>query len=69
MAQTQKKPIHPDVQGEIDVVGINLKSSKIYVCEVAVHLPTGLHYVKDKQPNNVDKLTENFSKDLYKIYI
>lgn len=54
----------PDVQGEIDVVGIDLHSKSIYVCEVAIHLITGLQYVKDGQPNNVNKLTEKFSKDI-----
>jgi Holliday junction resolvase-like predicted endonuclease len=51
-------------QGEIDVVGINLKEAKVYVCEVAVHLTTGLQYVKDKRPNNIQKLTEKFSRDI-----
>jgi hypothetical protein len=54
----------PDVQGEIDVVGINLKKKELYVCEVAVHLTTGLRYVKDRQPNNVQKLTDKFGKDI-----
>ena len=54
----------PDVQGEIDVVGIDLETKSIYVCEVAIHLTTGLRYVKDRQPNNVGKLTEKFSKDI-----
>lgn len=54
----------PDVQGEIDVVGIDLESRTIYVCEVAIHLVTGLMYVKGIQPNNVNKLTEKFSKDI-----
>ena len=54
----------PDVQGEIDVVGIDLETKTIYVCEVAVHLITGLQYVKDKQTNNVNKLTEKFSRDI-----
>ncbi len=54
----------PDVQGEIDVVGINLKSKELYVCEVAIHLTTGLRYVKEKQPNNVNKLIDKFSKDI-----
>ena len=54
----------PDVQGEIDVVGIDLKTKSIYVCEVAIHLTTGLRYVKNRQPNNVNKLTEKFSKDI-----
>ena len=50
----------PDVQGEIDVVGIDLETKTIYVCEVAIHLVTGLYYV----PSNVIKLTEKFSKDI-----
>lgn len=53
-----------DVQGEIDVVGIDLHNKKVYFCEVAVHLETGLHYVKDKKPNNVNKLTDKFSKNI-----
>ena len=54
----------PDVQGEIDVVGIDLETKSIYVCEVAIHLTTGLRYVKNRQPNNVNKLKEKFSKDI-----
>jgi Holliday junction resolvase-like predicted endonuclease len=54
----------PDIQGEIDVVGINLEAKEIYVCEVAIHLTTGLTYVKDRKTNNVGKLTEKFSKDI-----
>jgi hypothetical protein len=53
-----------DSQGEIDVVGMNLKEKKVYVCEVAVHLSTGLQYTKDKRPNNIQKLTEKFSRDI-----
>lgn len=53
-----------EVQGEIDVVGINLKERRVYICEVAVHLVTGLQYTKDKRPNNVEKLTEKFSRDI-----
>jgi hypothetical protein len=53
-----------DVQGEIDVVGINLKERKVYICEVAIHLTTGLQYTKDKRPNNVNKLVEKFSRDI-----
>jgi hypothetical protein len=54
----------PDVQGEIDVVGIDLETKTIYVCEAAVHLVTGLLYTKNGQPNNVEKLTDKFSKDI-----
>lgn len=53
-----------DAHGEIDVVGINLKEKRVYVCEVAVHLTTGLQYVKEKRPNNIQKLTEKFSRDI-----
>jgi hypothetical protein len=53
-----------EVQGEIDVIGINLQKETLYVCEVAVHLQTGLQYTKDNQPNNINKLTEKFSKDI-----
>ncbi|MEJ8816228.1 hypothetical protein WKW77_34640 [Variovorax ureilyticus] len=53
-----------DVQGEIDVVGINLREKKVYICEVAIHLTTGLQYVKDKRPNNVNKLVEKFTQDI-----
>lgn len=53
-----------DVQGEIDVVGIDLAESKVYLCEVAVHLTTGLFYQKDGRYNNVGKLTDKFSKDI-----
>lgn len=51
-------------QGEIDVVGINLKEKKVYICEVAIHLTTGLQYVKNKRPNNVSKLVEKFTRDI-----
>ena len=50
----------PDVQGEIDVVGIDLETKTVYVCEVAIHLATGLYYM----PSNITKLTEKFSKDI-----
>jgi hypothetical protein len=54
----------PDIQGEIDVVGIDIDNRKIYVCEVAIHLITGLQYVHQKRPNNVNKLVDKFSKDI-----
>jgi len=55
--------INPDIQGEIDVIGINLKDRKIYICEVAIHT-SGLHYVKDKSNNNQEKVKEKFIKDI-----
>lgn len=54
----------PDVQGEIDVVGINPKDKVVYICEVATHLVTGLQYVKDRQPDNVDRFTKKFRKNI-----
>lgn len=53
-----------DAQGEIDVVGLNLKTRSVYICEVAIHLTTGLQYTFGKRPNNVNKLTEKFSRDI-----
>lgn len=53
-----------ETQGEIDVIGIDLHKNKVYVCEVTVHLQTGLQYNKDKRPNNVNKLVEKFSRDI-----
>lgn len=51
-------------QGEIDVVAINSNERKIYVCEVATHLETGLQYTKDNQPDNVNRLVSKFEKDI-----
>jgi len=54
----------PDIQGEIDVVGIDIKNKKVYLCEVAIHLITGLQYVKNKQPDNVDRFISKFNKSI-----
>lgn len=54
----------PDVQGEIDVVGIDIKNKRLYVCEVAIHLVTGLQYVKNKRPDNVDRFVKKFTKNI-----
>ena len=61
---TQMNLYTVESQGEIDVVGINLKEKKVYICEVAVHLTTGLQYTKNKRPNNIQKLTDKFSRDI-----
>ncbi|MBI4878876.1 MAG: hypothetical protein HY812_04340 [Planctomycetes bacterium] len=53
-----------DIQGEIDVVGINMRTRTVHLCEVAVHLETGLLYVKGGQANNVPKLVAKFTKDV-----
>jgi hypothetical protein len=52
------------VQGEIDVVGINLGKKLVYICEVATHLETGLQYTKDAQPDNVERFMKKFDKDI-----
>ncbi|MBL7044306.1 MAG: hypothetical protein ISR77_37105 [Pirellulaceae bacterium] len=52
------------VQGEIDVIGINLSEHTVYACEVALHLVTGLQYVKNRRPDNVPRLTAKFRKDI-----
>ena len=52
------------VQGEIDVIGINLNERTVYVCEVALHLVTGLQYSKNRRPDNVPRLTAKFHKDI-----
>ena len=56
-----------EVQGEIDVVGIDTKNKKIFVCEVAIHLETGLQYVnpKDKRPDNYERFVKKFEKDIF----
>ena len=53
-----------EVQGEIDVIGINMANRTLYVCEVAVHLITGLQYVKNKRPDNIDRFISKFTKDI-----
>jgi len=60
----QKNLYTVDTQGEIDVVGINLKEQRVYLCEVAIHLITGLQYTKGTAPNNVQKLTEKLNRDI-----
>jgi hypothetical protein len=56
----------PDIQGEIDVVGINIRDKKLYVCEVATHLITGLQYVNmaSSQPDNINRFMKKFVKDI-----
>ena len=51
-------------QGEIDVIGLNLDEQRVYICEVAIHLKTGLQYVKNNRFDNVPRLTNKFSKDI-----
>ena len=53
----------PDWQGEIDVIGLDLTRRRVYACEVAVHLITGLQYVKDRRPDNVPRLIAKLERD------
>ena len=48
-------------RGEIDVVGLNMAEQRVYICEVAIHLTTGLKY---ERPNNVQKLTDKFARNI-----
>ena len=49
-------------QGEIDVFFINIVKKIIYICEVAIHLETGLQYTKDQHPNNINKFIDKFTR-------
>lgn len=57
----------PDVQGEIDVIGIDVDKRKLFVCEVATHLQ-GLQYTKRRNgktgPDNVDRFIKKFGKNI-----
>jgi len=52
------------VQGEIDVVGIDSIKKKVYICEVATHLETGLQYTKKGSPDNVIRFIKKFEKNI-----
>jgi hypothetical protein len=53
-----------EVQGEIDVVGIDTKNKRVFICEVAVHLG-GLQYTKNGQPDNHDRFIKKFEKNIF----
>lgn len=57
-----------EVRGEIDVVGINAKDKKVYICEVAIHLVTGLQYntkgETGTKPDNVNRFLKKFAKNI-----
>jgi hypothetical protein len=54
-----------DHGGEIDVIGIDIDKRHVYVCEVAIHLITGIQYSnpKTKKPDNVNRFTNKFTKN------
>lgn len=51
-------------QGEIDVIGISSAKKTVYLCEVATHLETGLQYVRERRPDNVNRFVKKFEKDI-----
>ncbi|MDR0333339.1 MAG: hypothetical protein LBI15_07710 [Dysgonamonadaceae bacterium] len=51
-------------QGEMDVVGINSGENRIYICEVATHLETGLSYNKAGKRDNVNRFKAKFTKNI-----
>ena len=60
--------------GEIDVVGIDISNKKIYFCEVAIHLTTGLQYKSDKAANtqkiyNKFIRAKEYAEQMYPEYI
>ncbi|MGI0049566.1 MAG: hypothetical protein ACREAW_08490, partial [Nitrososphaera sp.] len=57
-------PSTRDSQGEMDVIGINTAKKTIYICEVVTHLETGVQYVKDGKPDNVNRITEKFRRGI-----
>ena len=52
-----------DIQGEIDVFGINIQSRTIFICEAATHTK-GLQYVTDKNPDDYNRFYQKFKKDI-----
>lgn len=56
----------PDVQGEIDVIAINSRDKIVYICEVAVHLVTGLRYASKggAAEETFQRLVKKFNKDI-----
>jgi hypothetical protein len=54
---------NPDIQGEMDVVGIKIIEREVYVCEVATHTG-GLQYVTNKQPDDYNRFYSKFKKNI-----
>jgi len=53
-----------NVQGEIDVIGMNNETRCVYICEVVTHLTTGMLYVKDAKPETGPRLIRKFRKNI-----
>jgi len=54
---------NPDIQGEIDVIGIEIEKRTLYLCEVATHTG-GLQYVTDKRPDDYNWFYSKFQKNI-----
>lgn len=50
-------------QGEVDVLGLNLKTQTVYLCEVATHTQ-GLEYTKNGVKSTVETLEKKFLRDI-----
>ncbi|MCL4252814.1 MAG: hypothetical protein KJ043_03430 [Anaerolineae bacterium] len=50
-------------QGEVDVLGLNLKTQTVYICEVATHTQ-GLEYTKNGVKSTVETLEKKFLNDV-----
>ena len=53
-----------EAQGEIDVLGVSFARREVFVCEVAVHLTTGLLYVSSGKTDTVQRFLKKFNKDI-----
>jgi len=53
-----------EVQGEIDVIGVNLAKREAFIGEVVTHLTTGIQYVRNARPDTSDRLIKKFTKDI-----
>lgn len=53
---------NPDIQGELDVIGISLRNNKVFFCEVATHLVTGIQYVRNRRPD-FEKIYKKFERN------
>ncbi len=50
-------------QGEVDVIGLNLRTQTVYICEVATHTQ-GLEYTKNGIKSTVETLEKKFIADV-----
>jgi len=53
-----------EAQGEIDVLAVNFHERKVYLCEVAVHLTTGLLYVTSGKTDTFERFVKKFNRNI-----